>query len=127
WAGLLIFPFFPLLALTLGSETPLYIALCLATLAAMAGDRFDLAAVLAALATLTRSDGGLLVPLLGLALILRFRREPGLWRAALRAALIYLALTLPWYIGAALYYGSPVPITLFVKQQQGTLPGSVPF
>jgi hypothetical protein len=127
WAGLLIFPFFPLLALTLGSETPLYIALCLAALAAMAGDRFDLAAALAALATLTRADGALLVPLLGLTLILRFRREPGLWRAAVRAALIYLLLTLPWFVGAALFYGSPAPVTLFVKQQQGTLPGSVHF
>jgi len=83
---------------------------------------------MAALATLTRADGALLVPLLGLALILRFRREPRpWWRTAVRAALIYLALTVPWFIGAAVYYGSPVPVTLFVKQQQGTLPGSVHF
>ncbi len=127
WTGLLIFPFFPLLVLTLGSETPLYIALCLGALAGIAYGRFELAAGLAALATLTRADGGLLLPVLALALVFQFRREPGLWRTAVRAALIFLTLTLPWFIGAALYYGSPVPVTLFVKQQQGTLPGSVHF
>ena len=127
WAGLLIFPFFPMLLVTLGSETPLYIALCLGTLASLAYSRFELAAGLAALATLTRADGALLLPLLVAALILHFRRDPAGWRSAGRAAIIYAALTLPWFIAAAIYYGSPVPVTLFVKQQQGTLPGSVHF
>ena len=66
WAGLLLYPTFPLLVSTLGSETPLYLALCLGAIAAYARRRYGWVAVLAAAAVLARPDGVLVPVLLGL-------------------------------------------------------------
>jgi hypothetical protein len=127
WAGLLLFPFYGLVLVTLGSETPLYIAFGLGTLVLLAAERYELAALTAALATLTRADGALLAALLGLAMAAGLRRPPRRVGPAIRAGIIYLALTLPWFLFATLYYGSPTPVTLMVKQQQASMAGGVQF
>lgn len=122
WAGLLLYPTFTLPLITLGSETPLYIALCLGAIAFYARQRYSAAAALAALATLTRPDGILVAIVLGAHFLLRIRR-PVPWKSLL----IFGGLLIPWFLFAWLYYGYPLPVTLAAKQQQGTLAVSQTF
>jgi hypothetical protein len=116
WASLVLYPSFPLLAVTLGSEMPLYLALCLACLSSYARQRYTLAAVCAALLTLTRPDGALLALVL-VAHYLIWVRKPLPWRALAW----YAILILPWLIFAGTYFGSPIPVTLAAKQYQGSM------
>jgi hypothetical protein len=116
WAALALYPSFPLLGVTLGSEMPLYLALCLAALVGYARRRYSLAAVFAALATLTRPDGVLLALILAAHYWL-FVRKPFPWQAVVW----YAVLVLPWVIFASVYFGSPVPVTLAAKQYQGSM------
>jgi len=74
WAGLLLYPTFPLVVSTLGSETPLYLAFCLGAFAFYAAKRYPLAALFSALAVLTRPDGALVPALLGLDYIVRHNK-----------------------------------------------------
>src|SRR5215208_2469417 len=80
WAGLLLYPTFPLLVGTLGSETPLYLAFCLAAFTLYARQRYLLTAVWVALATLTRPDGFLVALILATHFIVWIQR-PIPWRA----------------------------------------------
>ena len=66
WTGLLLYPLHPLVTGTLGSETPLYLALGLGALVLWTKRRFTLAAVCAGLAAVARPEGLLLAGLLGL-------------------------------------------------------------
>ena len=116
WVGLLLYPTFPLLLVTLGSETPLYIALVLGCFAKYARRRYVWTAVFAGLAVLTRPDG-LLVPLLLGVHYLIIERRPVPWPAVFTFA----GLVLPWFIFSSLYFGSPIPATLAVKQHQGSM------
>ncbi len=116
WAGLLLYPTFTLPLLTLGSETPLYLALCLAAIAFYARQNYSIAAIFAALATLTRPDGILVAIVLVAHFLLRIRR-PIPWKAIF----IFAGLLIPWFLFAWLYFGYPLPVTLAAKQQQGTL------
>ena len=116
WSGLLLYPTFPLLVSTLGSETPLYLAFCLGTFAFYARQRYPLAAVFAALSILARPDGILVAFILAAHYLLQIRR-PIPWRAAG----LFLALTLPWFVFSWVYFGSPLPATLAVKQHQGAM------
>ena len=151
WAGLLLYPTFPLVVSTLGSETPLYLAFCLGAFAFYAAKRYPLAAVFSALAVLTRPDGALVPALLGLDYLLRHSkiripdRMRGFSQAVLhrpteitteaspaggspwRAILIFLCLTIPWFIFAWIYFGSPWPATLAAKQHQGAMAVSQQF
>jgi len=116
WVGLLVFPSFPLLLATLGSEVPIYLAFCLGAFVFYARKRYYLAAAFAALASLTRPDG-LLIPLvLGVDYLIQPARTRQ-WKAIL----IYLGLTVPWFIFAWSYFGSPIPATLAAKQHQGSM------
>jgi len=115
WCGLLLYPTFPLLIRTLGSETLLYLAFCLGTFAFYARQRYPLTAVCVALAVLTRPDG-ILVAFILAAHFLWIRR-PIPWLALA----LFLGLTLPWFAFAWGYFGSPLPATLAVKQHQGAM------
>jgi len=126
WAGLLLYPTFPLLVTTLGSEAALYLAFCLGSLAFYVRRRYVWAAGMAALAILARPDGALVALVLAgdyLLSVNRARRDnaessrPLPWRAVV----LFLALTVPWFAFAWAYYGSPLPVTLMVKQQQGAM------
>jgi hypothetical protein len=113
---LLLYPTFPLLLSTLGSETLLYLALCLGTFAFYARKRYNLTSLVAALAVLTRADGILVAGVLAADYLLRVRGPiPRL------ALLIFLAPAAAWFIFAWLYFGSPLPVTLAVKQHQGAM------
>lgn len=116
WVALALYPTFGLLLITLGSETPLYLALCLGAFASHARQRYGLTATLAALAALTRPDGILVAAILAAEFLLA-RRRPIPWGAVG----LYLGLLLPWYLFAWAYFGSPIPATLATKQHQAGL------
>lgn len=117
-AGLLLYPTFPLLITTLGAETALYLALILCGFLACAREQFGRAALLLALATLTRADGVLAALAAGLFVVLVLRRWP--WRPLM----IYCMVLLPWFVFAQLYFGALLPATLAAKQQQGQMAAS---
>jgi hypothetical protein len=132
WTGLLFYPLFPLLASTLSSETPLYLALCLGAFASYRRQHYRLAALCASLAALSRPDALLVAVILGVHYIwshppirLQWRK----WFASLpwQAMLIYLGIGLCWVIYAWATYGSPIPLTLFAKRQQAYTAGSQTF
>ena len=116
WSGLLLYPSFPLLVSTLGSETLLSLAFCLGAFAFYARRRYPLTAVCVALAILTRPDGILVAFILAVHYFLRIRR-PVPWLALA----LFLGLTIPWFTFAWVYFGSPLPATLAVKQHQGAM------
>ena len=117
--GMLLFPLFPLLVTTLGSEVAFYLALVLGGFWAYAQQRYIAVAVLLALATLVRADGVLAAVVVAVAFLLQRRRPiPG------RAVFVYLGLLLPWFLFAQLYFGAPFPVTLAAKRRQGLMPGS---
>lgn len=116
WAALLLYPSFPLLASTLGSETPLYLAFCLGALASFARRSYGFAGLFAALAVLARPDGALIPALLAVAYL--FEMQP---RHPWRAGLLFLGICLGWALFAWQYFGSPLPVTLAAKQHQGSM------
>ena len=135
WAGLLLYPLFPLLLMTQSSETPLYLACCLGAYACYARRKYTWTATLAALAVLTRPDGVLVPVLLAAGFTLGpagFSGASGIpprvsgWRQRLSAipwpaVLVFLSLTLAWFIFAWSYFGTPIPATLAAKQHQGAM------
>jgi hypothetical protein len=116
WASLALYPTFPLLVSTLGSETPLYLAFCLASFAGYARQRYSLAALFVALAALTRPDGLVVFFLLAFHYLIRVRK-PVPWQALA----IFFAPILAWTFFSQSYFGSPLPVTLLAKQYQGTM------
>lgn len=122
WVALLLYPIFPLLISTSGSETPLYLAVCLGAFAFYIRRRYGWAAAFCALAFLTRYDGALVGGVILTDYLLRNRRLPP-WRIVL----VFLGLTLPWLLFAWVYYGSPLPATLAAKQHQGMMASSPSF
>ena len=111
----------PLLYLTFGSETLLSTMLILGGLWAYDRSRTGLSAVMIALATMVRPDA--IIAAAALAIVHLFRRQsiPG------RSVLLYLGLVGAFYAGIWLYFGSPLPVTLLAKQQQGLMAGSMRF
>ena len=129
----------PLLLLSFGAETCLYVALTLAgfytydrSLGELAGQEAGmqfrsyrghlmLAATALAGAAMVRPDGVLAAATLGAYHLVRRRPLP--WRAVV----LYTGLVCGWYAVLALYYGSPIPVTLLAKQQQGQMAISTRF
>jgi hypothetical protein len=111
----------PQLISTFGVETCFYVMLILGGFFAYDLSHNLLAAVLLALATMVRPDAALAV--VAIALIHLARRRPIPWRAAT----LYAALTSVWFLGLWFYFGSPLPVTLTAKQQQGQMAISTRF
>ena len=110
-AGIL-FAASPLMFVTFGGEMPFLIALAAGAVLAECRGRTVLAAILAALAALTRPDGVQVVGVVLVTMALRRRRLP--WREALIAVAVLLPfLALAWHA-----YGSPLPSTLQAKLAQ---------
>ncbi len=102
----------PLLFVTFGGEMPFLIALVAAAFLAEQRGRGATAAVLAALAAVTRPDGVQAIAVVLATMALRRRRLP--WREALIAGAVLLPfLGLAWHA-----YGSPLPSTLQAKLAQ---------
>jgi hypothetical protein len=105
----------PLATATFGSETCLYVASILAGLYAYDRSRLEVAALALAAAAMIRPDG-----ILAAAVVAAYHlvdRRGISWRPVV----LYLALTGAWFGGLWLYFGSPVPVTLLAKQQQGLM------
>jgi hypothetical protein len=102
----------PLLFVTFGGEMPFLLALVTGAFLAERRGRSALAAVLAALAALTRPDGVLVVGAVLATMAIRGRRWP--WREGVLAGAVLLPfLALAWHA-----YGSPLPSTLPAKLAQ---------
>ena len=124
-SGLLLYPASPWVLQTFSAETPLFLALCLGAAAARVYQKDTAAGLLSGLVLLTRPDGIVLVGLLFLDGLV-FRRTSATGRPTRFMAALAMVLT-PWSIYATLKFGSPLPVTLFVKQKQALLTGSIGF
>ncbi len=131
WAGfaaLLLYPSLSLVTWTVSSEMPLYLALALAGLYAWSRGWYFRAGLLVGLGGLARGDGLVLAGLLVVAHAVSGREE-GAPHARYRDFLVrfgagFAAVVLPWLLFSSLYFGSPLPATLAVKQAQGRLAGA---
>jgi hypothetical protein len=134
WSGLLLYPTFSLMLNTIGSETPLYLAIGLGAFACYARRWYSITALLAALAVLVRPDGMLLAIIFTVDFVLQLLRHPpkaSLTRSSTAsswfrsipwgAVLIFVTITTTWFLFAWIYFGSPLPVTLAAKQQQGAM------
>ncbi len=93
-----------------GMESFLFVSLLLACWLALTSERASLAGLLAGLATLTRPEGVVLIPLMILAL---WHRRDQLVRAGIACSLVGLI----WVVFATTYYGSPIPNSVIAKSQ----------
>jgi 4-amino-4-deoxy-L-arabinose transferase-like glycosyltransferase len=108
----------PVTTYGLGSEMPLLVALSWGCWWAAAGQRWSLAALLAALAAVTRGDGVLVGAAVAVVFVAIHRSvSPRRW--PWRAVGLYALVVAPWYIFAWLYFGTPLPATLGAKVAQG--------
>lgn len=93
-----------------GMETQVVTAVALATLYFYLNKSWWALGLACGFATISRPEFIMfLLPPIGLALLLFHRR------AIHKAAIPALAVALPWYLFATLYYGSPVPNTIVAK------------
>jgi hypothetical protein len=93
-----------------GMETQVVTAIAVAVLYFYLSHRWWSLGAACGFATISRPEFIMfLLPPVGIALVLFHRR------AALKVAIPTLALALPWYGFATLYYGSPVPNTIVAK------------
>ncbi len=136
WAALLIYPTLPLVLTPLGLEMPFYIALCLGALLAHSRQRPLWAGTLAALATLTRNDGVLIVLVIAAHLLWQWHGHKHAHPAQSRIHIqhwlgrfvpVYLLIVGVWFIFATWYFGAPWPVTLATKHAQAQLAGSSAF
>jgi hypothetical protein len=109
---LVIDPFFRDWALS-GMESVLATALGLAVVASLLHGRTRAAGVFLGLAVINKLDAGLLAVAVAGAWVLVRRRFPFMLTA------ISLAVALPWFVFATIYFGSPVPNSLLTKMQGG--------
>jgi arabinofuranosyltransferase len=138
WVGALAALFqvaYPLLWLSLGLETALFLALGLGALTAYRRGRLPGAAILLALATMTRGDGLVLAAVVAAdyalswlahrrtrtMAVLRELETPGALRRGLGAAVVYVAVMLPLLAWLVWQFGSPLPATLEAKVSQAKL------
>lgn len=116
-----------LLIMTAGMETPLYVALQLATLVALVHRRLGLMGVLCGLTFATRPDGLAILPAtLGAAALVKFaartdeplaRQAASFYRSAVLPALFGFALiAIPFLLFCWGYYGSLLPHTFSAKR-----------
>jgi hypothetical protein len=124
WAALLLYPTFPLLLTTLGSEMPLCLALSLGAFACYARQRRAACAALAALAMLTRADGVLVIGVIAVYDVFTRQATARRWAAPAAA---YAAISGAWFLFAWDYFGTPLPATLAAKQAQGAMDASQQF
>ncbi len=94
-----------------GMETSFYALLIVAAFLALTYDAGKIAALLAALALVTRLDGAAVALGVFSFLLLARRRIPWV------EAAIFAVVALPWYLFAAWYFGSPLPHSMLAKQR----------
>jgi hypothetical protein len=113
-AGGIVFVLFPMFYRIIGMETNFLILLIIASLYLFSEKKYALSFFLVGLATLTRIESVLLVPLLIIHLVLK--KE---YQRLFKVAGIYLLTILPWFIFSYLYFGNILPNTFYVKTAVG--------
>ncbi len=102
-----------------GLETSLYVLLLVGMALAHAEEKHRLAALLAALALLTRPDALIFIGLVALDRLWQLRPRQGRFIAPLRPAVleavVFLVPTLIWVAIATAYFGSPIPHSIAAK------------
>ncbi|GAB3499641.1 hypothetical protein [Amycolatopsis cihanbeyliensis] len=98
-----------------GLETPLFLLLTLGLCLAVTAERFVIAGVLVALATMTRPDGVVVGAIVGLWLLLAAARNRASWWAPAGYVLGALVLAVPWTAWRVTYYGYLIPNALAAK------------
>lgn len=93
-----------------GMETSLYVAIVLLAVWALQQERWPLAALAAGLAWFCRPDGVLLAAVVSASAL---HALP--WRRTVTVMAIIAAVILPWITFATLYFGSPIPGSIFAK------------
>ncbi len=114
-AGGIVFVFFPMFYGIIGMETNFSILLIIASLYLFSEEKYALTSFFMGLATLTRIESVLLVPLLIIHLLLK--KE---YQRLFKVAGIYLLTILPWFIFSYLYFGNIFPNTFYVKTAVGS-------
>ena len=115
WVGLILLPVFPLTVSTLSSETPLYICAGLLSFFFYEKGKYSLAFLASAIMVFFRPDGVILPTILFCHYFISQKKIP------LLPVGIFLIINLIWWGFLWLYFGSPIPVTLFAKQQQGEM------
>ncbi len=123
WIAAFTLALAPMLVMTLGMESAVSLALVCLAFAAYARGALAPAFALVGFATCVRFDNALPAAVLGFAAAWGTLRSPGLSPAARlrRLARAYgacLAVVLPFVLALALYFGSPIPVTLQAKVEQ---------
>ncbi len=123
WTGLFLYPTFPLLVSTLDSETLLYLALCLASFAFYALQRYMWTVIFVAFVVLTRTVA-VLVPIILMVDYLWYQWKSGekVKRLPWCAVILFLCIITPLYLFSWIYFGTPLPARLPTKQSQGIMP-----
>ncbi|MHB1004361.1 MAG: hypothetical protein ACYC3S_01820 [Chloroflexota bacterium] len=104
--------FNPLTAMTLGSETPIYLLAGTGAVLLYQRGRTCWAAVVLGLAALNRSESVVLIGLLSLHFLARQRRLP--WKEGL----LWASIIAPWFVYATVVYGSPLTNSFTAKIAQ---------
>lgn len=99
-----------------GMETTFYCALIVGALLAVSLERWRWVGALAGVACLIRYDGALLA--VAVLAVVAWRAG---WKRALREAVIAAVITLPWWVFAWAYFGSPIPQSVRAKMVIDTL------
>ncbi len=100
---------------TFGAETCAVVMLTLGGLVAYDRRRYSLSATLLAALVMVRPDGLLAAISVGITHLVARRSVP--WRALV----LWAALVGIWYAALWWYFGTPLPVTLVAKQQQGQM------
>ena len=112
WCGVALIALHPLMLNTSisGMESMLFLALAIWSCWACVRERYSLAGLLAGAATLCRPEGIFVFASLGVWLLWTSRQR------LLQLCWPYAICGFSWLIPATLYYGSPVPHSIFAKQ-----------
>lgn len=105
-----------------GMEAPLFQLFVIAAIWLFARRRDSQAAVLAALAALTRPEGYLLAAILAVFVVVDCVRGRRVFR--LKPVLLFIVIVAPWLIFSTLYFGSPIPNSLLVKASKAGITAS---
>ncbi|MEE9271210.1 MAG: glycosyltransferase family 39 protein [Candidatus Krumholzibacteria bacterium] len=90
-----------------GMETQVFEALVVMAILFAVQSRYAATAVAVGLAVLTRPEGALLAGILGVFILAKLHRQslPFPWKALV----VFLAVTIPWFVFATLYFGFALP------------------
>ncbi len=99
-----------------GMETQLFNFLLVASILLLSLRKYSAMGIVVGLAVLTRPEGILLAGILGARVLARQLR--GETNAARNSLAAFLGVTVPWFVFAFVFFGSPIPNSLLTKMLQ---------